>query len=82
MEKLADRVVGVDGAELVDVVAHAVDRNTAHISDLAARVGVLELGHDLTDTDLMWVALDERLSRLEDHQIQLHEAVREALRRL
>lgn len=65
MEKLRDRIEGVEASEVVELVSAAVDRNAARIDEVEARCDVLELGRDLTDTDLMWVALDERLSRLE-----------------
>lgn len=71
MAGLADRIEGIDGREVVHLVSAEVDRCTARLDDLELRTDVLELGHDLTDEQLMWVALDERLSRLEGLLIQL-----------
>lgn len=82
MEKLRDRLEGVEASEVVELVSAAVDRNAARIDEVEARCDVLELGRDLTDTDLMWVALDERLLRVESQQESLLGAVRELLARL
>ena len=71
MDRLRDRIEGVDASEVVELMSAAVDRNTARIEEAEARIDVLELGRDLTDEQLMWVALDERLSRLEGLLVQL-----------
>jgi hypothetical protein len=76
VEKLADRIVGIDGAEVLEVVTAAVDRNTSRIDGLEARVDLVELGHDLSDERLMWVALDERLCRLEESDRELMHLLR------
>lgn len=68
---LLEDVEYVDGARLVEIFAQAVDRNTSRIDGLEARVGLVELGHDMSDDRLMWVALDERLLALEVRQAQL-----------
>lgn len=66
VEKLRDRIEGVEAEEVVALVTEAVEHNSARLNDVELRVDVLELGRDLTDEQLMWVALDERLSRLEE----------------
>ena len=82
MDKLADRIAGLDGPEIAEAVVSAVDRISARTDGIEARVDLLELGHDMSDERLMWVALDERLLRVEAQQVALLEAVREALQRL
>lgn len=82
MDRLRDRIEGVDGAEVAVAISAVVDQHTARIEEAEARIDVLELGRDLSDEQLMWVALDERMGRLETEQAATRSAAESALRAL
>jgi hypothetical protein len=82
VETIEERIGSMEGEEIARTLARAADRQRVELDNVAARVDVLELGRDLSDTDLMWVALDERLSRLESQQERVLLCVEQALQRL
>lgn len=74
-----------EGVEPQEVLASLDDRIAGleqRVEGVDARLGLVELGHDLSDERLMWVSLDERLCRLEEQQSSLLRDVRAALGRL
>lgn len=74
MERLEDRLEGIDEREVLATIGAAVD-------ELARRVEDVEAGQVVTDDGLMLVTVEARLLRLEQQQADLLALLQGALGR-
>ena len=72
MERIEDRLEGIDGREVVAALSGAID-------DLTRRVEEVEAGQVVTDDGLVLLTVEARLLRLEQQNADLLALLRSAL---